>query len=82
MSDNLSNFYGAMSACGIAQLFKFKQNMLSAEESRARLPSSSVSFLTAAAVWRHADNIDILIKTSSVWSGPEMNGLMLAWGSC
>lgn len=48
------------------QLFKLnKANMFLVAESGESLPSSSVSFQTAAAFWRKTDTIDILIKTSS-----------------
>lgn len=77
MYDNLSNLCRVTLACENVQLFKLnKTNMVSVEEPGASRPSSRVSFQTAAAIWRKADTIDIPIKTSSIWFGPEMNGLM------
>lgn len=70
MYDNFSNFCRVMLAGENVQLFKLNKKkkipLLSIEESRTSFPSSSVSFPTAAAV-----TIDILIKTSRIWFGPD-----------
>ena len=81
MHDNFSNFHRVMVlACESVQLLKLdKTNVLSVDEVlpvRVR-PSEQLQQFGAK-----ADTIDILIKTSWIWFGPEMNGLMFMWGCC
>lgn len=70
MKDNFLNFYESVQ---LLQLNK-KKRVIRWGPCRVFFPNHCVILGT------EADTIDILIKTSSVWFGPEMNGLMFILG--